>query len=122
MKEDQVKKITDERNKMKKAEDTYLKQMSESDKLISSGKPLKSMTIKDLSIIIKPFKQNGDNALPKKKKDLIELYEKWNSCPHWEFDYTEFNQFLSLLENNNDNGDNDNTNSSIFDVTSVVKV
>ena len=62
MKEDQGKRMSEERNKVKKSEETYLKQMSESDKLIMSGKPLKSLTIKALSIIIKPFKRNGDKA------------------------------------------------------------
>ena len=68
MKEDQVKKMSEEKNKLKKAESTYLKQMSDSDKLIMSGKPLDSLSIKDLTLVVKPFKRNGDKALPMKKK------------------------------------------------------
>ena len=60
--------MTEHRIKVKKAENTYLKQMSESDKLIMNGKALELLTIKDLTFIIKPFKQNGDKAPPKKKR------------------------------------------------------
>ena len=96
------------------AEETYLKQMSESDKLIMSGKPLESLTIKALTTIVKPFKRNGDKALPKKKQELIELFEKWKSRSRRKFDYTEMDQFLSSHNvHNNDN--NDATANGIFD-------
>lgn len=95
--------------------------MSESDKLIMSGKPLKSLTIKALSIIIKPFKRNGDKALPKKKQELIELYEKWKSRPRRTFDYTEMDQFLSSHDVHNNNNVDD-TGSSIFDDAGIAQV
>ena len=122
MKEDQVKRMSEERNKVKKAEETYLKQMSESDKLIMSGKPLESMTIKALTTIVKPFKRNGDKALPKKKQELIELYEKWKSRPRRTFDYTEMDQFLSLHDVHNHNSNVIDTGSSIFDDAGIVNV
>ena len=60
--------MSEERDKLKKAERTYLKQMSHSDKLIMSGKSLDSLSMKDLTLIVKPFKHNGDKAQPMKKK------------------------------------------------------
>ena len=110
MKEDQVKKMSEEKNKLKKAESTYLKQMSASDKLIMSGKSLDSLSIKDLTLVVKPFKRNGDKALPKKKKELIELYEKWKLRPRRKFDYTEIDQVLSSLDGHNNDNDNDDAN------------
>ena len=113
--------MSEERNKVKKAEETYLKQMSESDKLIMSGKPLESLTIKALTTIVKPFKRNGDKALPKKKQELIELFEKWKSRPRRKFDYSEMDQFLSSHNvHNNDN--DDDTGNGILDDAGIVKV
>ena len=96
--------------------------MSESDKLIMSGKPLESMTIKALTTIVKPFKRNGDKALPKKKQELIELYEKWKSRPRRTFDCTEMDQFLSSHDVHNHNSNVDDTGSSIFDDAGIVNV
>ena len=60
--------MNEERNKLKKAESTYLKQMSDSDKLIMSGKPLDFLSIKDFTLIVKPFKQMVTKLYPRKKK------------------------------------------------------
>ena len=84
--------------------------MSDSDKLIMSGKPLDSLSIKDLTLVVKPFKRNGDKALPKKKKELIELYEKWKLRPRRKFDYTEIDQVLSSLDGYNNDNDIDDAN------------
>ena len=101
--------MSEEKNKLEKAESTYSKQISDSDKLIMSGKLLDSLSIKDLTLIVKPFKRNGDKALTKKKKEFIELYEKWKLRPRRKFDYTEIDKFLSSLAGHNNDNDIDDT-------------
>ena len=112
MKQDQVKKYTAEREKIQKAEKAYLKLKDESDALIATGKPLDQFTLKELTTIIKSYKRNGDAALPKKKKDLIELYHEWKSRPPRHFDYSSVDEFFSSTEQNrndsNVNANNDN--------------
>ena len=102
MKQDQVKKYQAEKEKIQKAENAYLKMKHESDALIATGKAISQFNLKELTTIIKPYKRNGDKALPKKKEQIIKLYDEWKNRPPREFDYSSVNEFFDSMMHRND--------------------
>ena len=60
---------------MIKEEKTYLELKQKADAILASGKEIEKMSNKDLSIILKSLKRNGDKQLPTKKQEMIALYE-----------------------------------------------
>ena len=110
MKQDQVKKYQAEKEKIQKAESAYLKMKHESDALIATGKAISQFNLKELTTIIKPYKRNGDKALPKKKDDIIKLYDEWKNRPPREFDYSAVNEFFASMTECNDTDDANSDN------------
>ena len=110
MKQDQVKKYQAEKEKIQKAESAYLKMKHESDALIATGKAIGQFNLKELTTIIKPYKRNGDKALPKKKDQIIKLYDEWKNRPPREFDYSAVNEFFASMTERNDTDDANSDN------------
>ena len=55
--------------------------------MLSSGKEMNKMSIKDLRTILKSLKQKGDKALPTKKCDMLTLYDQWKDRKPLTFEY-----------------------------------
>ena len=68
-------------------ERAYLQLKKQADELLSSGKELKKMSIKDLRTILRSLKQKGDKALPTKKSDMLILYDQWKDRKPLTFEY-----------------------------------
>ena len=45
--------------------------------LIASVPNVEMLPNRDFNVFLKSSKQNNDNKLPTKKKDMIEIYHKW---------------------------------------------
>ena len=86
---------------MHRSLDSLLK-WHESDALIGTGKAISQFNLKELTTIIKPYKRNGDKALPKKKEQIIKLYDEWKNRPPREFDYSSVNEFFDSMMHRND--------------------
>ena len=86
-KEKSLRKKTEEREKKQKEEKTYLELKEKADAILASGKEINKMSNKDLSIVLKSLKQNGDKRLPTKKIDMMKLYQEWKDRPPLVFDY-----------------------------------
>ena len=80
-KENEMKKDQEMRSKMKADEEAYLKVKAQADEIIASSESIHKLSNKQLSIVLKSLKRNGDPALPNKKKEMIELYEVWKLRP-----------------------------------------
>ena len=68
-------------------ERAYLQLKKQADELLSSGKELKKMSIKDLRTILRSLKQKGDKALPTKKSNMLILYDQWKDRKPLTFEY-----------------------------------
>ena len=68
-------------------ERAYLQLKKQADELLSSGKELKKMSIKDLRTILRSLKQKGDKVLPTKKSDMLILYDQWKDRKPLTFEY-----------------------------------
>ena len=80
-KENEMKKDEEMRNRMKADEEAYLKLKAQANEIISSSESIQKLSNKQLSIVLKSLKRNGDPALPNKKKEMIKLYEEWKHQP-----------------------------------------
>ena len=116
MKQDQVKKNHAEKEKIQKAEKAYVKLKHESDALIATGKMMDQFNLKELTTIIKPYKRNGDKALPKKKEELVKLYNEWKNRPPREFDYTSIKEFFASLKHHTNDDDATANNDEIIEL------
>jgi len=114
VKERKTKKEIEIAKKVFSEEKTYLQLKEEADRLISSGKDLKKMSIKDLRTILKSFKRNGDKALPTKKSEMLELYEAWKDREPPLFEYNR-----SLIDGIVNDDDNNNGDNNIENIESV---
>ena len=77
-KENEMKKDEEIRKQMKADEEAYLKLKAHADEIIASSESIQKLSNKQLSIVLKSLKRNGDPALPnKKKKEMLQLYEEW---------------------------------------------
>ena len=72
---------------MIKEEKTYLELKQKADAILASGKEIEKMSNKDLSIILKSLKRNGDKRLPTKKQEMIVFYKKWKTREPLVFEY-----------------------------------
>ena len=87
-KENINKKVEDTIQKIKQEEREYLKLKEKVDELVSSSTNIEKFSSNDkLKVILKSLKRNGDPALPTKKKDMLELYNKWKDRKPREFLY-----------------------------------
>ena len=86
-KEKQLEKKIETANKIKMDEKAYLQLKKQADELLSSGKELKKMSIKDLRTILKSLKEKGDKALPTKKSEMLTLYYEWKDRKPLTFEY-----------------------------------
>ena len=72
------------------------------------------MTIRELTIVCKPFKRKTDGKMPNKKVDLIAKYNEWVGRPAPVFNYHDVNENIVASEDNvpvvNDTGNDDNDN------------
>ena len=59
----------------------------QADTILAFGKQIDKMSNKDLSIILKSLKQNGDKRLPTKKMSMMKLYEEWKDRLPFVFEY-----------------------------------
>ena len=114
VKERQTKNEIEISTKVFAEEKTYLQLKEEADRLISSGKDLKKMSIKDLRTILKSLKRNGDKALPTKKAQMLELYQDWKDREPPSFEYN-----CSLIDGIVNDNENDNNNNDIENIESV---
>ena len=73
---------------------------------------MSQFNLKEQTAIIKPYKQNGDKTLPKKKDELVKLYHKWKDRPPLKFDHSSVNDFFASMRNHNN--DNAATNNEDF--------
>ena len=86
-KEKQLQKQVEAATKIQMDERAYLQLKKQADELLSSGKELKKMSIKDLRTILRSLKQKGDKALPTKKSDMLILYDQWKDRKPLTFEY-----------------------------------
>ena len=92
------KKIEAMRKKLEMEEKAYLELKHAADSLIETGKSIESMSVKDITTILKSLKRKGDKAFPSKKKDKIQLYHQWKNRPPMTFDYSEFNMSMPVQD------------------------
>ena len=50
-----------------------------------SSESIQKLSNKQISIVLKSLKRNGDPALPNKKKEMLQLYEEWKHRPQRAF-------------------------------------
>ena len=115
-KDNQMKKDIESARKVFIEEKTYLQLKREADTLLSSGKDLKNMSIKELRTILKSLKRNGDKALPTKKAEMIKLYEAWKEREPRSFEYDA--SLIDEIANDNVN-DTDDENNDFNNIESV---
>jgi len=69
--------------------------LTKADALLSSAnKDVTKMSNKDLSIVLKSLKRNGDKMIPTKKNEMISTYEEWKERKPLEFDTDD--EFVSV--------------------------
>jgi len=69
--------------------------LTKADALLSSAnKDVTKMSNKDLSIVLKSLKRNGDKMIPTKKNEMISTYEEWKERKPLEFDTDD--EFVSI--------------------------
>ena len=88
-KEKALKKRNEELEKKNKEEQAYLQLKEKADAILSSGKEIEKMSNKELNIILKSLKRNGDTRIPAKKTEMIRLYEEWKGRAPLVFDHHE---------------------------------
>ena len=74
-KEKQKKKEQEQKEKKLKEEKTYLELKEKADAILASGKAIDKMSNKELSVILRSLKRNGDKRIPTKKQEMISLYK-----------------------------------------------
>ena len=77
-------------------EKTYLQLKREANTLLSYGKDLKKMSIKELRTILKSLKRNGDKALPTKKAEMLKQYEAWKEREPLSLENNDFDNIESV--------------------------
>ena len=101
-KEKQLKKQIETATKIKMDEKAYLHLKEQAASLLSSGKELNKMSIRDLRTILKSLKRKGDKALPTKKSEMLILYDQWKDRKPLTFEY----DHGLVAETNDDDDDN----------------
>ena len=92
------KKLETMRKKLEMEEKAYLELKRAADSLIETGKPIESMSVKDITTILKSLKRKGDTPFPSRKKDKIQLYHQLKNRPPMTFDYSEFNKSILVQD------------------------
>ncbi len=97
-------------DKMKKDENEYIKNVENAMKVWKKKGNVNNMTIRELTIVIKPFKQKSYGKMPNKKEELIAKYNEWVDRPTPVFNYDDIDD--NIVELVHDvlvvNGDNNN--------------
>ena len=119
-KEKLVQKKNEEMKKKNKEEKAYLDLKEKADTILSSGKEIGKMSNKELSIILKSLKRNGDTRIPTKKTDMIQLYEEWKGRPPLVFDHHK--ESNDIIDNNNDNATETDTDCDENNSINVVMI
>ena len=100
--------------KIKKDEKEYLENIANAKIVFEKKKDLKSMTIKELTIVCKPLKKKEDGKMPTKKKELIQKYKEWDGRPPPSFDVSKLVSDSNKANNLNvDDVGNDNENADM---------
>ena len=110
-KDNQMEKKQKEIDKMKQEENEYKKNVENAMKVWDKKGNVNEMTIRELTIVCKPFKRKTDGKMPNKKPELIAKYNEWVGRPAPVFNYDDINENIVASEDNvavmNDN-ENDN--------------
>ena len=115
-KDNQMEKKQKEIDKMKQEENEYKKNVENAMKVWDKKGNVNEMTIRELTIVCKPFKRKTDGKMPNKKPELIAKYNEWVGRPAPVFNYDDVNgnivaseDNVAVMNNNENDGDaNDN--------------
>ena len=76
------------RQKLKEEEKEWIELNKIAKEILSSGKDVKKLTNKELNTIIKSLKRKDDKgALPTKKSEMLDLFNRWKERPPPVFEY-----------------------------------
>ena len=117
-KEKQQKRKEAARKKIQKEERTYLDLKQKADALLSSGKQIEQMNNKELSVILKSLKRNGDKRLPTKKNEMLQTYHEWKDHEPLQFHY-EVDETINTGDNEVIRNDDDINNDNHLNIESV---
>ena len=81
------KKVEDTIQKIRQEEREYLMLKEKANEIVSSTTNIEKLSNDELKVLLKSLKRNGDPALPTKKKDMLDLYNKWKDRKPREFLY-----------------------------------
>jgi len=113
-KDNQLEKKQKEIDKMKQEESEYKQNVENAMKVWEKKSNVQEMTIRELTIVCKPFKRKTDGKMPNKKVDLIAKYNEWVGRPAPVFNYHDVDENIVASEDNvpvvNDTGNDDNDN------------
>ena len=98
------KKVQDEKDKMIEAEKKYLEAKAAADTLLSEKDfDINKTSVKNIAIILKAYRREGDKKIPTKKKDMLTCWSQWKERPPLTFDYSAIDaKFQTYVESNND--------------------
>ena len=78
-KEKQLVKKREAQQKKQKEQNAYLALKEKADAILSTGQAVEKYSNKDLSIILRSLKRDGDNKIPSKKSEMIQLFNEWKN-------------------------------------------
>lgn len=76
-KEKQLMKKKDQEDKMKKEKKAYFELKAKADSILSTGQPIDKLSNKELNIVLRSLKRDGDKKIPTRKSEMVELYQQW---------------------------------------------
>jgi len=76
-KEKQLMKKKDQEDKMKKEKKAYFELKAKADSILSTGQPIDKLSNKELNIVLRSLKRDGDNKIPTRKSEMKKLYQQW---------------------------------------------
>ena len=78
VREGQEKHASETGEKQNKANEAYREKVEKAEAVKALGKPIESLTIAELKILLAPLKRKEDGAMPTKKEVLIQKLREWS--------------------------------------------
>ena len=70
-------KVMQEQEKASEARAAYLLKVTAANEVRALGLPLKELSVKQLTLLLKPLKRKEDGAMPTRKQELIDRIVAW---------------------------------------------